>query len=156
MQLLKLLIFVALQNHRIVLHCTTLFYIALHCSTAPSPSPTAPQVSLKCFTAASVVTPLLTFYVYYTVYIVPPVDFHTRTKLGWKTFSTPELGWCPFNSHAHLCRLPPLQLMPGHFTAQLQSHDPSLLLKYLNNYIFEIPAFSNPLNSHAHLDQRLN
>ena len=27
---------------------------------------------------------------------------------------------------------------------------------YLNNNIFEIPAFSNPLNSHAHLDQRLN
>ena len=120
MQLLKLLIFVALQNHRIVLHCTTLFYIALHCSTAPSPSPTAPQVSLKCFTAASVVTPLLTFYVYYTaLYIVPPVDFHTRTKLGWKTFSTPDLGWehwGPFQ-FPRSSSLPPLQLMPGHFTA---------------------------------------
>ena len=99
MQLLKLLIFAALQNH---LHCSTLFYIALHrptlfyivlhCTTAPSPSPTAPQVSLKCFTAASVVTPLFTFYVCYTLYIVPPVDFHTRTKLGWKTFSTLRPG----------------------------------------------------------------
>ena len=134
MQLLKLLIFAALQNHRptspcivlhrttlqhIVLHCTTLFYIALHCSTAPSPSPTAPQVSLKCFTAASVVTPLFTFYVCYTLYIVPPVDFHTRTKLGWKTFSTPDLGWehwGPFQ-FPRSSGLLPLQLMPGHFTA---------------------------------------
>ena len=156
MQLLKLLIFVALQNHRIVLHCTTLFYIALHCSTAPSPSPTAPQVSLKCFTAASVVTPLFTFYVCYTLYIVPPVDFHTRTKLGWKTFSTPRPGMVLFQ-FPRSSSLPPLQLMPGHFTAQLQNHCPSLILKYLNNYNFEIPAFFNPyLNSHAHLDQRLN
>ena len=103
-------------NHRIVLHCTTLFYIALHCSTAPSPSPTAPQVSLKCFTAASVVTPLLTFYVCYTLYIVPPVDFHTRTKLGWKTFSTPRPGMVLFQ-FPRSSSLPPLQLMPGHFTA---------------------------------------
>ena len=138
MQLLKLLIFAALQNH---LHCSTLFYIALHrptlfyivlhCTTAPSPSPTAPQVSLKCFTAASVVTPLFTFYVCYTLYIVPPVDFHTRTKLGWKTFSTPDLGlghWGPFQ-FPRSSRLPPLQLMPGHFNARLQSHDSSLFDK---------------------------
>ena len=100
----------------IALHRPTLFYIVLHCTTAPSPSPTAPQVSLKCFTAASVVTPLLTFYVYYTVYIVPPVDFHTRTKLGWKTFSTPRPGMVLFQ-FPRSSSLPPLQLMPGHFTA---------------------------------------